>query len=187
MARGNKIFENILQNLLTKHAKFDIIIRSNRHAGMAQLVEHVIGNDEVISSTLITSSRSPTSIEVGFLVFIDKKPPRESAKTHKRCVASRVSAPAAQNGYVPRVSAFAAPPPGGAHPRRVALVALRRARNNLGVSLLLTFLFAPAVSKRKVAKGAERQYGCWFWAEFTVASLSVFICFANRELSPLGD
>ena len=28
-------------------------------AGMAQLVEHVIGNDEVISSTLITSSKNP--------------------------------------------------------------------------------------------------------------------------------
>ena len=55
-----------------------------------------------------------------------------------------------------------APPPGGAHPRRVALVALRRARNNLGVSLLLTFLFAPAVSKRKVAMGAERRRGYCF-------------------------
>jgi len=37
--------------------------------------------------------------------------------------------------------------------RRGAVVALRRARNSLnGVSLLVTFLFAPVVSKRKVAK-----------------------------------
>ena len=28
-----------------------------RNAGIAQLVEHVIGNDEVISSNLITSSK----------------------------------------------------------------------------------------------------------------------------------
>ena len=53
-------------------------------------------------------------------------------------VASRVSALAAQNGYVPRVSAFAAPTPVGAHPRRVALVARRNARN----SPLGRFLFA---------------------------------------------
>jgi len=37
--------------------------------------------------------------------------------------------------------------------RRGALVAPRKGRNSLnGVSLLLTFLFAPVVSKRKVAK-----------------------------------
>ena len=30
-------------------------------AGMAQSVEHVIGNDEVISSILITSSKEPQS------------------------------------------------------------------------------------------------------------------------------
>ncbi|MBQ5833630.1 MAG: hypothetical protein IIW36_02345, partial [Clostridia bacterium] len=49
---------------------------------------------------------------------------------------------AAQNGYAPRESAFrgtkrmrtvrehaTAPPPGGAHPRRAALVAVRRRRN----------------------------------------------------------
>ena len=39
---------------------FGIISKSSRDgtiAGMAQSVEHVIGNDEVISSILITSSR----------------------------------------------------------------------------------------------------------------------------------
>ena len=30
---------------------------ASKYAGMAQSVEHVIGNDEVISSILITSSR----------------------------------------------------------------------------------------------------------------------------------
>ena len=37
------------------------------HAGMAQLVEHVIGNDEVISSTLIASSRTLIAIAVRVL------------------------------------------------------------------------------------------------------------------------
>ena len=36
-------------------------------AGMAQLVEHVIGNDEVISSTLIASSRTLIAIAVRVL------------------------------------------------------------------------------------------------------------------------
>ena len=36
---------------------------------MAQSVEHVIGNDEVISSILITSSNKTPSFRMGFLVF----------------------------------------------------------------------------------------------------------------------
>ena len=75
-----------------------------------------------------------------------------------------------QKGVASRVSAFAAPTPVGAGGGRVALLAVRRRRNSLGVSLLLTFLFAPAVSKRKVAMGAETQDGCCFRAEFTLAS-----------------
>ena len=91
---------------------------------------------------------------------------RHKAATH------RASARPPHNGRVAsRESAFAAPPPGGAHPRRVALVARRNARNNLGVSLLVTFLFAPAVSKRKVAMGAEPQDGYCLWAEVTLGSL----------------
>ena len=41
-------------------------------AGMAQSVEHVIGNDEVISSILITSStKQPRNLELqGFSVFL---------------------------------------------------------------------------------------------------------------------
>ena len=35
---------------------------------------------------------------------------------------------------------------------REALLALRRGRNNLGVFFLITFSFAPMVSKEKVAK-----------------------------------
>ena len=50
-----------------------------------------------------------------------------------------------------------APTPVGAGGGRGALLAVRRRRNNLGVSLLLTFLFAPAVSKRKVAMGLKRE------------------------------
>ena len=47
---------------------FDIISRSDdfRCAGMAQSVEHVIGNDEVISSILITSSKKAIAIAVAF-------------------------------------------------------------------------------------------------------------------------
>ncbi len=38
-------------------------------AGMAQSVEHVIGNDEVISSILITSSKAPTQMRRCFCVY----------------------------------------------------------------------------------------------------------------------
>ncbi len=40
---------------------------------MAQSVEHVIGNDEVISSILITSSRRSTAIAVLFLFLFNKQ------------------------------------------------------------------------------------------------------------------
>ena len=42
---------------MTKNFLYDIILKSQDNAGMAQSVEHVIGNDEVISSILITSSK----------------------------------------------------------------------------------------------------------------------------------
>ena len=38
-------------------------------AGMAQSVEHVIGNDEVISSILITSSKTPCTLVHGVLII----------------------------------------------------------------------------------------------------------------------
>ncbi len=38
---------------------------------MAQLVEHILGKDEVISSTLITSSRKSSFFDGDFLVFLD--------------------------------------------------------------------------------------------------------------------
>ena len=65
--------KKIFKKGLTNGKKFDIIVRStvkkSIFAGMAQLVEHVIGNDEVISSTLIASSRNRIAIAVRFLFF----------------------------------------------------------------------------------------------------------------------
>ncbi len=49
---------------------YNIEVVNRRHnAGMAQSVEHVIGNDEVISSILITSSKIPNASHSGFLLF----------------------------------------------------------------------------------------------------------------------
>ena len=45
------------KKVLTNAFEFGIISESQDIAGMAQSVEHVIGNDEVISSILITSSK----------------------------------------------------------------------------------------------------------------------------------
>ena len=63
-----------MKKLLTKYFLFDIIYKSSRNsgdfAGMAQSVEHVIGNDEVISSILITSSKKPPKIWEVFLFFV---------------------------------------------------------------------------------------------------------------------
>ena len=42
-------------------------------ADIAQLVEHVIGNDEVISSNLIISSKNPRLIASGFCVKKQKE------------------------------------------------------------------------------------------------------------------
>ena len=47
---------------------FGIISKSHSDAGMAQSVEHVIGNDEVISSILITSSKKALLMKC-FLFF----------------------------------------------------------------------------------------------------------------------
>ncbi len=51
---------------LTNAHEFGIITKS-QDAGMAQSVEHVIGNDEVISSILITSSNKAT--QSGCFIF----------------------------------------------------------------------------------------------------------------------
>ena len=56
MKNKKKKVKKLLKKLLTNRKVFDIIYKS-RDAGMAQSVEHVIGNDEVISSILITSSK----------------------------------------------------------------------------------------------------------------------------------
>ena len=52
----------------SKRICYTIKVVSERHAGMAQSVEHVIGNDEVISSILITSSKSPLQSQRTFLM-----------------------------------------------------------------------------------------------------------------------
>ena len=57
-----KIF---LKKGLTNAFEFGIITKS-QDAGMAQSVEHVIGNDEVISSILITSSKNKQSGRVAY-------------------------------------------------------------------------------------------------------------------------
>ena len=44
---------------------------------MAQLVEHILGKDEVISSTLITSSRSPVGENPRGFLFCKVKVKRE--------------------------------------------------------------------------------------------------------------
>ena len=49
--------------------KAKVVWYNNRVAGMAQSVEHVIGNDEVISSILITSSKTVNFL-AKFTVFI---------------------------------------------------------------------------------------------------------------------
>ncbi len=61
---------------------------------------------------------------------------------------------------------FVAPTPVGAHPRRVALVALRRARNrSTAVFFLPSFFFWAYMGKRKRGgRSAETQYGCCFSA-----------------------
>ncbi len=73
---------------LTNGKKFDIIVRStvkkSIFAGMAQLVEHVIGNDEVISSTLIASSRNRIAIAVRFLFFCFQTEERRGFEPWKR-------------------------------------------------------------------------------------------------------
>ena len=46
------------------------VVNRRRNAGMAQSVEHVIGNDEVISSILITSSKNPECIAFGIFAFL---------------------------------------------------------------------------------------------------------------------
>ena len=53
-----KIFNIFSGKVLTNTLFFAIILKSTMiDAGMAQSVEHVIGNDEVTSSNLVTSSR----------------------------------------------------------------------------------------------------------------------------------
>ena len=72
--KKNKIF---FKNPLTKLKVLVIICESHVDAGMAQSVEHVIGNDEVISSILITSSKSRGQPSSGFCFEFLKRIDRE--------------------------------------------------------------------------------------------------------------
>ena len=67
--KKDNIFLFFLKKVLTNEKKSVIISKSQGNAGMAQSVEHVIGNDEVISSILITSSKIPYG-STGFLLFL---------------------------------------------------------------------------------------------------------------------
>ena len=65
-----RVFKILLKNFkkaLDKGVAICYNIIVERHAGMAQSVEHVIGNDEVISSILITSSKNSVAIATEFL------------------------------------------------------------------------------------------------------------------------
>ena len=131
-----------------------------------------------------------------FVSFCTKKrrhnEKEERKKSTKRPHTARERVFTQQTGYATRVSTFRhtkrlrtarersiAPPPGGAGGGRGALLAVRRRRNNLGVSLLITFLFAPAVSKRKVAMDVERQNVRCFRAQ--CSPLQVEFCAPPRR------
>ena len=57
----------------TKALWYNVQVVRKTNAGMAQSVEHVIGNDEVISSILITSSKSTFALQACFFVSILQK------------------------------------------------------------------------------------------------------------------
>ena len=59
-------FSKTFENLLTKSFFFAIILHD---AAMAQLVEHILGKDEVVSSTLTSSSKDPADSSAGSFVF----------------------------------------------------------------------------------------------------------------------
>ena len=57
------------EKVLTKRLKSVIISNAWNDAAMAQLVEHILGKDEVISSTLISSSKKSSLVRVGIFYF----------------------------------------------------------------------------------------------------------------------
>ena len=63
-----KLFAEILKKGIDKQNNICYNIKV-AGAGMAQSVEHVIGNDEVISSILITSSKIPNTQVFGIFAF----------------------------------------------------------------------------------------------------------------------
>ena len=57
------------EKVLTKRLKSVIISNARNDAAMAQLVEHILGKDEVISSTLISSSKKILTCKSGDFLF----------------------------------------------------------------------------------------------------------------------
>ena len=72
---ANKKLKQNFKKVLTKENNFGIISKSSERttkiAGMAQSVEHVIGNDEVTSSNLVTSSKKSNSKELDFFIHCE--------------------------------------------------------------------------------------------------------------------
>ena len=69
----NEVF---LKKVLTKHLLFVIISFAEREylrkrAAMAQLVEHILGKDEVPSSNLGSSSKTTPLVRVVFFVVLE--------------------------------------------------------------------------------------------------------------------
>ena len=67
--------KNIFKKGIDKAGRvwYNVQVVRKTNAGMAQSVEHVIGNDEVISSILITSSKSTFALQACFFVSILQK------------------------------------------------------------------------------------------------------------------
>ena len=68
LRKFTQVIKIFCKKVLTNRFKFAII--STVDAAMAQLVEHILGKDEVISSTLISSSRKASGIPGAFSVFV---------------------------------------------------------------------------------------------------------------------
>ena len=75
------------KGLQNRSRAFIIANVPSEHAGVAQLVEHVIGNDEVVSSNLITSSIEALPCGVLLFCFRSKKlRSKNTAEPEKYCL-----------------------------------------------------------------------------------------------------
>ena len=69
--KNKKIFKKGIDKLEKLWYNRQVVKRTDEVADIAQSVEHVIGNDEVISSNLIISSKNPTQMSWVFCVIYD--------------------------------------------------------------------------------------------------------------------